>query len=87
VSAHVAIPPGIVVFVDGAIDSVMWFEGTNSRQLHVDGGAGAWTLVIAEPEFVSASLATIPGSRNLKRLMIKLRDHCVVIDPGHRDGP
>jgi len=87
VSIHVASPSGSVAFLDGPIDSVMGFESTRSHGLLVDGADGAWTLTLDETDFVSATLNTIPDSRTMKQLMIKMRDHWVVIDPGRRDRP
>jgi hypothetical protein len=38
--------------------------------------------VLAEPEFMSVTLTPIPDSFVLEQLMIRTRDHLVVIDPG-----
>jgi hypothetical protein len=45
-------------------------------------------LALAEPDFVSATLRTIPDSRTLKQLTIKMRDHWVKVGPGlETSGP
>ena len=81
VSVHVTNRRGTVGFLDGPIDSVMGFEGTDTHGVRIEGAAGAWTLQLAEPEFVSATLNTIPDSRTVKHLVIKMRDHWVMVDP------
>jgi hypothetical protein len=60
----------------------MGFKSPESHGVLIDGAAGAWTLQLTEPEFVSAALASIPDSFVLEQLMIRTRDHLIVIDPG-----
>jgi hypothetical protein len=81
VSIHVVNGPGTIAFLDGPIDGVMGFRSDDSHGLIVDGAAGAWSLELAEPDFLSATLDPIPDSRTAKQLMIKLRDHWLAIDP------
>jgi hypothetical protein len=71
----------IIAFLEGPIDKVMGFESPESHGLLIDGAAGAWTLQLAEPEFISAVLAPIPDRFLLEQLMIRTRDRLVVIDP------
>jgi hypothetical protein len=52
-----------------------------------EGAAGAWTLELAEPEFVSAVLTRAPDSFALDQLMIRTRDHLLVIDRGSDGQP
>jgi hypothetical protein len=72
----------IVAFLEGPIDRVMRFESTESHGVLINGAAGAWTPQLAEPEFMSAALTPIPDRSVLEQLMIRTRDHLVVIDPG-----
>lgn len=81
VSIHVVHERGTIAFLDGPIDGVMGFGSDDSHGLIVDGAAGAWSLELAEPDFLSATLDVIPDSRTSKQLMIKLRDHWLAIDP------
>jgi hypothetical protein len=81
VSIHVVNGPGTIAFLDGPIDGVMGFRSDDSRGLIVDGAAGACSLELAEPDFLSATLDPIPYSRTSKQLTIKLRDHWLAIDP------
>ena len=81
VSIHVGNGPGTIAFLDGPIDGVMGFRSEDSHGLIVDGAGGAWSLELAEPDFLSATLDAIPDSRTSKQLMIKLRDHWLAIDP------
>src|SRR5215213_1820238 len=80
VSFHVVNGPGTIAFLDGPIDGVMGFRSDDSHGLIVEGAAGAWILELAEPDFLSATLDSIPGSRTSKQLTIKLRDHWLAID-------
>ena len=86
VSVQITSPAGTVAFVDGSIDSVMGFESTYSHGLIIDGAGGAWTFYLAEPEFVSATLSTIPDSRTAKHLLIKMRDHGFLVGTSLRGG-
>ena len=81
VSIHVVNGPGTIAFLDGPIDGVMGFRSDDSHGLIVDGAAGAWSLELAEPDFLSATLDSIPDSPTSKQLTIKLRDHWLAIDP------
>jgi|SRR5215217_2648316 len=82
VSVHVVNRPGTIAFLNGPIDGVMRVQSPESHGVTVDGAAGAWSLELAEPDFLSATLDAIPGSRTAKQLTIKMRDHWVAIDPG-----
>lgn len=83
----VALPRGIVVFLDGPIDTVMGFEGDDSHGLLVEGSGRAWTLELPEPEFLSATLSPIPDSFTVEQLQIRMRDHIVVIEPTSGPDP
>jgi hypothetical protein len=86
VSVQITSRAETIAFLDGPIESVMGFESTDSHGLIIDGAGGAWTFDLAEPEFVSATLSTIPDSRTAKQLLIKMRDHWFLIEPGLRGG-
>jgi hypothetical protein len=86
VSVQITSRAGTIAFLDGPIDSVMGFESTDSHGLVIDGAGGAWTFDVAEPEFVSATLSTIPDSRTAKHLLIKMRHCWILIGPGLRGG-
>jgi hypothetical protein len=81
VSIHVVNGPGTIAFLDGPIDGVMDFRSDDSHGLIVVGAAGAWSLALAEPDFLSATLDPMLDSRSSKQLTIKLRDHWLAIDP------
>jgi hypothetical protein len=82
VSVQVVVAREIVAFLEGRIDRVIGFESTESHGVLIEGAAGAWTLEPAEPEFVSAVLTRVPDSFALDQLMIRTRDHLLVIDRG-----
>jgi hypothetical protein len=86
-STHIAIPRGIVAFLDGPIDTILGFNSGESHGLLVEGAGGAWTLQLPEPEFLSASLSPIPVSFTTEQLQIRMRDHIVVIDPATSPDP
>jgi hypothetical protein len=93
--AHVGRPVSIqistgsqtVAFLDGSIDGVMGFAGTDSHGLLIEGGSGAWLLQLAEPDFRSATLTAIPDSFTVKQLTITMRNHQVTIRPGMEPRP
>jgi len=60
----------------------MRVQSPESHGVTVDGAAGAWSLELAEPDFLSATLDPMLDSRSSKQLTIKLRDHWLAIDPG-----
>ena len=82
-SIHIALPRGIVAFLEGPIDTVIGFETSDSYGLLVEGAGGAWTLDLPEPEFLSATLSPIPVSFTNAQLQIKMRDHVIVVDPAN----
>ena len=82
VSVQVVVAREIVAFLEGPINGVMGFESTDSHGMLIEGAAGAWTLQLAEPEFMSAALMPVPDSFALDQLMIRTRDHVLVIDRG-----
>jgi len=84
-SIHIALARGIVVFLEGPIDTVMRFEADEDHGLLVEGAGRAWTLDLSEPEFLSATLWPVPDSFTTEQLQIRMRDHVVVIDPAN--GP
>jgi hypothetical protein len=84
-SVQITSPRGTVAFVEGSVDGVMGFESTDSSGFSVHGAGGAWTLELAAPEFVSATLSRIPHGA-LTQLTIKMRDHCLSIDPSDEVG-
>jgi hypothetical protein len=61
VSIHVVNGPGTIAFLDGPIDGVMGFRSDDSHGLIADGGA--WSLELAEPDVLSATLGPISDSR------------------------
>ena len=61
-SIHIALARGIVVFLEGPIDTVMRFEADEDHGLLVEGAGRAWTLDLSEPEFLSATLWPVPDS-------------------------
>jgi hypothetical protein len=81
VSIHVVNGPGTIAFLEGSIDGVMGFKSEDSHGLIVDGAAGAWSLELAEPDFLSATLDAIPDSCTSMQLIINMRDHWVAIGP------
>jgi hypothetical protein len=87
VSVQVTSGSETVAFLDGAIDNVMRFENADSHGLLIDGAAGAWTLQLAESEFVSATLASIPDSSIHRQLVIKMRGYGVAIEAGPHPAP
>src|SRR5687767_2747017 len=80
-SIHIALPRGIVAFLDGPIETSMGFESCDSHGLLVEGAGRAWTPKLPEPEFLSACLSLIPDSFTTEQLRIRRRDHIVVTDP------
>jgi len=86
-SIHIALPRGIVAFLDGPIDRLMGFESDDSRGLLVEGAAGAWTLELLEAEFLTALLSPIPDSFTTEQMQIRMRGHIVVIDPASDPDP
>lgn len=88
VSVHIVNQTGTIAFLDGVIENLMRFETTDSHGLIVEGAARAWTLELAAPEYVSATLSSIPDSPTHQQLTIKSRNHWVMIEPGlGSDGP
>ena len=81
VSVQITTQRGTVAFLEGPIEGVMGFESPGSHGVSIYGAAGAWTLELAEPEFVSATLNPIPPDFKLKQLTIKMHDHWLSIEP------
>jgi hypothetical protein len=86
-SIQVATARNIATFLEGPIDTVTEFEATESHGLIVEGAAGAWTLHLADREFLSATLRPIPDTFTVEQLQIRMRDHTIVIDLGTTGRP
>ena len=84
---QIATAHDIPAFFEGPVDAVMGFEATASHGLIIEGAAGAWTLHLAEPEFLSAAIRPIPNAFTVEQLQIRMRDHTIVIEPGTIESP
>jgi hypothetical protein len=77
-----------VAFLDGPIDNVMGFRAGSSHGFFVEGGAGAWTFHLPEPEFLTAAIWPIPGipeELGHKQVLVRMRGHMLMINPGTED--
>ena len=83
IEVHVIAERSTVGFVQGAIDRVMRFESDASEGLMVDGGAGTWSLELAQEEFVSARVSPVPDGLTGCQLLVTMRHHRLMLDlPG-----
>lgn len=77
-----------VAFLEGPIESVMGFRAGSSHGFFVEGAAGAWTFHLPEPEFLTATVCPIPGipeELDLKQVLVRMRGHMLMINPGTED--
>ena len=77
---HVVTERSTVGFVRGTIDRVMRFESDASEGLIVDGGAGTWSLELAQEEFVAARVSPAPDSPTGCQLLVTMRHYQFMLD-------